>query len=242
MEKELVNIIMDKKFIELSSSEKEELKEWCTTEEEFDQLNQVFIGIEQLKAEQIITPKAETKQSLDSLFAQKHIKAASPIWYNSLLVLVYPKDKPFIRRPIVQFAALALIFLMVFPFISTETIIESKQQHAKVEKEFEAKIQDPQEKLIEEKTAEEAASPILMQDKESLLESSINQQEVQDEMPIAQSAIVSGKTMAFASTMSKNDSKTFDHPDGIFTGGSSVTYSQAASSQPAIFDLLTTAF
>ncbi|MEY3237306.1 MAG: hypothetical protein RI883_1407, partial [Bacteroidota bacterium] len=33
-----------------------------------------------------------------------------------------------------------------------------------------------------------------------------------------------------------------DHPDGIFIGSSTNSFSQAASSQPAVFDLLTATF
>ena len=133
MEKELVDIIEDKKFIELTSSERESLKEWCSTEEEFDQLKMVFLGVEQIKRAHVMTPRAETKNSLDSMFGQKHSKIPPVFWYNTVFTVLYPTDKPIQRRPLMQIAAIGILFLLIYPFLSNNKLIETTPQLAKVE-------------------------------------------------------------------------------------------------------------
>lgn len=241
MEKELVDKIVDKKFIELTASEKVELQEWFTSEEEFDQMKAVFTAVEQMKAEQIFIPKAETKRSLDELFAQKNAKSAPVLWYNSVLVALYPTDKTMLRRPLMQIAAIGLVLLLVYPFLSPEKLMEEQKQIAKVEEKQEKKAE--QEFKVEEiKPTTQVESPIeTIITRESVLEESISDVIIADEISVSRASQPASGAFAFSSASDASAEK-FDHPDGVFTGGSTVAYSQAASSQPAIFDLLTAAF
>lgn len=241
MEKELVDKIVEKKYIELTALEKEELQDWFTSEEEFDQMKSVFTAVEQLKADQTYIPKAETKRSLDELFAQKKAKAVPVLWYNSILVALYPIDKPLLRRPLLQIAAIGLVLLLVYPFLSPEKLIEEQNQIAKVEGKQEKKAE--QELKVEEiKPTTQIESPIeTINTRESVLEESILDVIVADEISVSRASQPASGAFAFSSASDASAEK-FDHPDGIFTGESTVAYSQAASAQPAIFDLLTAAF
>lgn len=237
MEKILVDKVLKKQFIELSTIEREELKEWCSSEEEFDQLKMVFKGVERYKASETLLPKAETKRSLDDLFAQQQAKIAPVIWYNSILVSVYPKDKPMVQRPLVQIAAIALVLLMVYPFLFKEQFSGQKQQLAQVEKESNdvpKPAKDVQEEAMQQ-PSEIVNEPIAFTTVES------------DEMPFASdfedAAMSSGEvSLADKDVEFTNAPAMSTHPDGIFIGTSTVSYSQPASAQPAIFDLLTTTF
>ena len=78
MEKELEHIIIQKAFEELTSTEKEQLKEWCSTEEEFNQLKMLYSEIELINSENSLKTKASTKRNLDELFevrADLHVQA-----------------------------------------------------------------------------------------------------------------------------------------------------------------------
>ena len=248
MEKELVDIIEDKKFIELTSSERESLKEWCSTEEEFDQLKMVFLGVEQMKTAHIMTPRAETKNSLDAIFAQKHSKIPPVFWYNTVFSVLYPTDKPIQRRPLMQIAAIGLLFLLVYPFVSNNKLIETTPQLAKVE---EPTAKEELKCLTSEKdktSVENLDENITDIPDTRLHESTIEMTPGDDELTISNpSPSVASATYAWSIDARVDASASLtgavsDHPDGIFIGSSTNSFSQAASSQPAVFDLLTASF
>jgi len=68
MKKDLIDTIMEKEFIELSNAERKELEEFCTTESEYIQMKEVFISVEAMPLDNP-TPRKETKEKLDELFA-----------------------------------------------------------------------------------------------------------------------------------------------------------------------------
>jgi len=137
MEKELVNTILEKEFNELSSNERVALNDYCTSEEEFEQLKMVFLSVESLKKSETVQPRVETKNSLDDIFAQKHGHKPRAIWYNSALVVLYPTEKTFVKRPLVQIAAVALLLLLAYPLVNSTKIqdqSETQLAEVKVEK------------------------------------------------------------------------------------------------------------
>ena len=248
MEKELVDIIEDKKFIELTSSERESLKEWCSTEEEFDQLKMVFLGVEQMKTAHIMTPRAETKNSLDAIFAQKHSKIPPVFWYNTVFTVLYPTDKPIQRRPLMQIAAIGLLFLLVYPFVSNNKLIETNPQLAKVEepavKEELKVLSTEKDKTIVENLDENITESAVTRLQESTIEMSSGAEDltISSPEPVVASATYSWTTDTRVDAASSLTGAISDHPDGIFVGSSASSFSQAASSQPAVFDLLTATF
>lgn len=248
MEKELVDIIEDKKFIELTSSERESLKEWCSTEEEFDQLKLVFLEVEQMKRTQVMTPRAETKNSLDAIFAQKHSKIPPVFWYNSFFTVLYPTDKPIQRRPLMQIAAIGLLFLLVYPFVSTNKLIETTPQLAKVEepavKEELKGLSAEKDKTIVDDLDENITDLPETRLQESTIEMSPGVEGLifSSPEPAVASATYSWTTDSRVDASSSLTGAISDHPDGIFIGSSTNSFSQAASSQPAVFDLLTATF
>lgn len=246
MEKELVDKVLEKNFIELNERERDDLKEWCSSEEEFDQLKMVFRGVEQLKVSQTFNPSPETKRSLDSLFAEQHAKVPGTIWYNSILAAIYPTDKSFARRPLIQLAAVGLIVLLAYPFIGVNDMINKKNEVAQLEE-----TKDISTVKAKETTGEnfEAADKTLVQNEvaEEIIVDEISPFEVSMEKSLEESKfdeIESATFTGIAAMPMRNvaDIPVSTHPDGIFIGASAVTYSQPASAQPAVFDLLTTTF
>lgn len=244
MEKELVDKIMDKKFMELTSSERENFSEWFSNEDEFDQLKNVFTEVERLKLTQTFSPRTETKKSLDELFAKQQEKIKPVFWYNSLLILIYPQDKPVFRRPLIQFAAVGIILLLTIPFLFKDKMLVTNDQIAQVEN------LEPKEKQNIESANKHTEATETMDKNEIAAERSdvapfIDSRTVIDgleEVHInsgSSGASVAADIPTFAFSSSITDSK---HPDGIYVGTSTVAYSQAASAEPAIFDLLTAAF
>lgn len=244
MEKEQIDIIIKKQFTELSEKDRIQLKDWCSNEDEFEQLKLVFKGIERLKTKEIETPRTETKKSLDDLFAQKHSKGASAVWYNSILIALYPVDKPLVQRPILQIAAIGLLMLLVYPFLFKNDIYVQEPQIAKVEKtEIKESTEDiqeetsPETELLNENTSVDqnnSNSPML----EDIPMKTELQEEISKEKSAEDFEEVAG-AMNYSWTSAPAVS---NHPDGIYVGAKEVKYSQSASDQPAILDLLTATF
>lgn len=125
MEKDLVDIIMEKSYTELSANEKAELNEYCSSESEYNQMKDVFQGVGGMKFE-TFTPKKETKERLDRLFDSSFPKVA-PIWYMSVLATVVPKEKVVYRQPLIQIAAIGLLIFLAYPFFNSNVAGEVPQ-------------------------------------------------------------------------------------------------------------------
>lgn len=246
MERDYLDIIKEKEFIELNSTERTEIAEICATEEKFNAIKAMLLKVDSIVVEPI-TPNPKTKESLDSLFAQSYPKAA-PIWYNSVFAVVIPKEKPIYRQPLVQIAAVFLIFWMVYPFFNSNLKMENKQL-AKVEK------QQDEKPLTETESAVE--TPNEAQQEVSSIPSVTNQQEpvrLQDEeLPITtrsfaerSSAPGTADVVGF-SAMSLEDEVVeaeSTHPDGVFmaSGDQSIAFGQSAKETTDLLDLLTATF
>lgn len=239
MEKELVNTVLEKEFNELSSNERVALNDYCSSEEEFEQLKMVFLSVESLKRSETVEPRVETKNSLDDIFAQKHGHKPRAIWYNSALVVLYPTEKAFVKRPLVQIAAVALLLLLAYPLVnSTKIQDQSETQLAEV------KVEKQDVKPTNAKTSKPASESTVV---EPAIEPTVQTRSVEIE-PMYEDMMVGAAEMSAEEYLSEPEAvfaavpAVAERPDGIYTGSSTVTFSQPASAQPQVFDLLTTTF
>ncbi|PWL29590.1 MAG: hypothetical protein DCO96_07470 [Fluviicola sp. XM-24bin1] len=223
MKKDLIDIIMEKEFHALSQAEREELASYCSNEDEYNQMRDVFIGVEQMTWDHP-QPKAETKQRLDDLFDSTYPKAA-PVWYNSVLAVVVPNEKPLHRQPLAQIAAVALIAFLTIPFFGSDSEITEKpaasQQLAQVEKPATTPSSD------------------VKADPENEVK---NEEPIVEEDPITRSndvpvLVASAEPMPGAPSVGATSAGSSGHPDGVF-----IAVSQPASEAPEMFDLLTATF
>ena len=244
MERDYLDIIKEKEFIALNDAEREKLAEVCATEEEFNEMKAVLLKIDSVAAEPII-PNAKTKESLDSLFAQTYPKA-SPIWYNSILAVIMPKEKPIYRQPMVQIAAAFLIFWMVFPFFNDSLLKENKQV-AKIEMKEVAK---PLEAEVEEVSVAEDEREVesITIDREFNGQGSITTEAPGRTRSLAESAsfmtAMDSELIEVESSLDEFEAEESVHPDGIFMGGTerSVAFAQSAHDSQDLLDLLTPTF
>jgi hypothetical protein len=245
MDKELVNIVLKKSFIELTDIERNEILEWCSSEEEFDQMKQVFIEVELMKKSQNVNVNEEKKRDLDILFHDK-FKARPAFWSNSVVVALYPIDKPFQRRPLIQAAALALLFFISYPlYQNVQNDIEDTRfaKNEEVKKQTikqEEPVKDPlvkNEAIVENKQHTTPADFVFESEKpnESVSDDDFNNEGVEVlSMPLASS-------VAKSEEMSVRPS--FNHSDGVFeTNDMDAKFSKPVSETPDYLDLLTAAF
>jgi hypothetical protein len=119
METELIELICQREYHELSAKEKKALLNWCSSEEAFRELKILFVRIQQLNAMQEISPNPHTKRRLDALYAKQYPKRFSTRWNLNGLNGMYPINKPLYLRPLIQVAAVVMISLLSLPFLFT---------------------------------------------------------------------------------------------------------------------------
>jgi len=129
------DIILEKKYDELSTEELLLVNELAENEEEFNQMKQLFDNMS-IEFDSVGTVEAsiETKSSLDSIFAAKHPVIAND--WKKEEVVEEVKVIAFYNRSWVRVAAILLLFLGVsIPFLknSDEIISDSAIQQAKLE-------------------------------------------------------------------------------------------------------------
>ncbi len=241
MERDVFEIVVEKDYIALSPEERIELKNYCSTEEEYNQLKRVLVGMNTMDWTNP-KPKDETKERLDVLFAQSYPKAAVP-WYNAALVVLIPRDKPIYRQPLLQIAALALLVFLTVPFLQPEN---SNSNQALV-------AENTTQKSEEFKNEDRLTEIQTVQDSEVATRSDDNVIE-----PISD-GVRSNSLAATGGGSSREGANEFvglsspeatvmsvpvsNHPDGVFIAEEAIAYSLPASDQPDdVMDLLTTTF
>ncbi len=249
MEKELEQMVRNKHYFELTPNEKESLNEWCATEDDFLQLKQVFEQIEGLRNINTFSPKRETKQSLDDLFAAKHQKNTRLIWLNSIGVALYPKDKPFFQRPLAYAAAIGIIALIATPFLFDNTL-PAKPSLAQAEKNettptsnsktTSSKSNETPPLQVEEVTTLQESNEATPSNLESMSSES-------EEIAMIESIAPVGEISSEIATLSRSVAdESWSHSDGIFQAKDmekdDATASSPVSTHPSVLDLLTATF
>lgn len=257
-----MDIVKEKEFIELSAAERAELGELCSSEEEFNQMKAMFASISAMDWSNP-APKAETKESLDHLFAQKHPKAA-PVWYNAPLAVLAPKEKPFYRQPLVQAAAVGLLIFLTYPFVKSNVMTSDTTQIAQLNEE---KTPSESKELAKEKEDKTIEADVYKETEVSEMRDGGRENEESIKLEVVSAPVhaepvpaprASGTFTAMfgneATTpedekmtreLAANDGVTTPgstHPDGVFIGEKTEIFSVPASREPAVFDLLTSTF
>lgn len=244
MDKELVNIVLKKSFIELTEIERNEVLEWCSSEEEYDQMKQVFIEVELMKKNQNATVNEQKKRDLDILFHDK-LNARPAFWSNSVVVALYPIDKPFQRRPLIQAAALALLFFISYPlYKNVQTDLEDTRfaRNEEVKKQNIKQEEPVKNPLVKNETVVEnnkRTSPTNFVFESEKLNESVSEDDFNNEGVEA----LAMPTASVAKSEEMSVRPSFNHSDGIFeTGDMDAKYSKPLSDTPDYLDLLTAAF
>ena len=249
MEKDIIEIIKDKSFYELDSSEKNELMEYCSNEDEFNQLKQAFIAVEAASFSAVL-PQAKTKERLDDLFVQKYPQAA-PLWYNSILAVVIPKEKPIYKQPLMQIAAVVALLFLTVPFFNVSLkndrnlVAENKIEQTEKElvvKDDSNKQESSTVSLAEEKSEDYLEVEVLPVQQKLPAESPTGWLEVSEDVIETEAILLADDLAPTASTIET----TFNHPDGVFMDATEATSTEVLSISVAdsedLMDLLVATF
>lgn len=253
---DIIEIIKQKKFNELTTEELVDIKELASNEEEYNAVRELYL-MNSAFISGAPQPSVDVKNRLDDLFHEVHPKVR-PIWYMSAIHTIIPNDKPFIQQPLLKVAAILILALLFVPFFTSNDPFVRNNKVAQVSEESNFE----EEKAIEQEeigTDELSSSDDASNTTESIRTPEVIEkaQEVSDDMfstphfdmSVAEEVTDIKEDMA-GSAMS-------DHPDGIFMGSvepsvastiasapGSVTVARSMNiaARPEVLDLLTATF
>lgn len=116
MEDFIKNIIVEKRYFELTPKEKSIILDWASNEEEFDALKMTFLSVSELNIENEKQLSPKIKQSLNERFAAKHAIQNEGYW-NRFLIFLFPKETHFFKKPAFQLVMVALTVALIIPFL-----------------------------------------------------------------------------------------------------------------------------
>ena len=122
--------LINREYHELSADELGFISSEVKSEKEFNQLKKLMTSlIEDKKTEEIIEPDPSIKIALMKEFNNK--SKINKIWYNTLLIQLFPKEKRFYQMPGIQIAGVAASLLLVLNVFLTNDPSSKENQVAK---------------------------------------------------------------------------------------------------------------
>lgn len=121
--------LINKEYHELNTDELGFISSEVKSEKEFNQLKKLMISlIENKSNETIIEPDPAIKTALMKEFSNK--SKINKVWYNSLLIQLFPKEKSFYQMPGIQIAGVAASLLLVLNIFLTNDPINNENKVA----------------------------------------------------------------------------------------------------------------
>lgn len=142
MEDFIKNIIVEKKFFELTPKEKSMIKEWAENEEEFDELKLTLLAASSFTKEKQVELSPSVKNRLNERFAAKYAQKNESLW-NKFLIFFFPSDTQFFKKPAFQLAMVALLVLLIIPFLWQEKPAQYAMQEKNIKIE---RFEEPEHK------------------------------------------------------------------------------------------------
>ena len=122
--------LINREYHELSADELGFISSEVKSEKEFNQLKKLMTSlIEDKKTEEIIEPDPSIKIALMKEFNNK--SKINKIWYNTLLIQLFPKEKRLYQMPGIQIAGVAASLLLVLNVFLTNDPTSKENQVAK---------------------------------------------------------------------------------------------------------------
>jgi hypothetical protein len=206
MEEEQINILRTKSFDELSDSERLTLQDWCASEEEFLDLQHLFLGVEGYKAK-IDNQQSNRKQELDALFTQVYYQNAPFSWKQ----FFFPSLKPLFFQPGFQLAFGVLLFFGLTFYFNTN--FDQNQQVAKLEK----KVPQIKEKELKPTSLSNSTSETSESSANDLLKKSENKTYFEEPLQVASSDMADEvEKIAFAEDLNFESTVSMNAPASVY--------------------------
>lgn len=225
MEANNFDTVFLKDFHQLTESEKMEMKDLFTTEDEFMNLKYVLGSINQSILEQNNSePSPKIKADLDHLFHQTY-QNKGVLWYNAVGTFFISREKNWHQQNLTRIAAIFCIILVTIPFwkadLKSNEPLLSKVEHVQEEQKTQSKVSNTEEKTSPEKSNTNENSTSIEEVPESTIviysSEKFVEEIVADEMKLAESPSIDAEDMKVEPAFSMAAGSAFkDHPDGVF--------------------------
>ena len=123
MQDKYLKLLERQNYDSLTANEKEQIKELCSNQEEFDNAKHFMIELSELDSEAIDFNSSKVKSKLDQTFSQVHALKEGGGWFHFL----FPPLTPIMRSPGLRFAmviVLALGSYLVLEFMSFDSSVQ----------------------------------------------------------------------------------------------------------------------
>lgn len=249
METDIFDSILEKKFEDLSSAEKLEMKDLFTNKEEFTQL--VFALKSFGENQNNEKPSTKVKADLDHLYNQTYSNKGI-LWYNSLALFFVNKEKNWYQQNLSKIAAIFLLGLLLYPIVTTSPLKDSKKLTASHKQEEKAKVEsyDEKETIIETKEANSEIAKDKVESNPILPARELDAKKAfvtKSKISVIDDVLEESKSRASAVMVSAAEMSI--HPDGVFVGAdandkniSNASKTFALSSNLELLDLLTATY
>ncbi len=233
--------LFEKKYGELTDSEKAQLSGMVDSEEEFEGMKEFMTRIETSLSGFETVPDSKVKAKLDDVFYEQHPKDRGVgLW--AVVPTLFPADKKLWQQPMLRVAALIIVALLVIPLfrIDKDTTVQVAENKHKVT----GNVESPE---VDTQTGDKVSSPtdqtVVTEEPHSAVVVEQPTVRVPDFVPQPISSapgMISDDIMSFAATGST-------HPDGVFVGDVAFDETVRSGQKPvssniAVLDLLTATF
>lgn len=106
------DIIISKRYFELTSSEKEVVKELVSNEEEYEAMRWFLTSTGDAFSQEKIEPSRDLRKGVMAHLQQKQT-ATKTIWLNGVGAFLFPSEKKFYQYPGLQIAAVAVLLVSI---------------------------------------------------------------------------------------------------------------------------------
>lgn len=225
MEANNFDTVFLKDFHQLTESEKMEMKDLFTTEDEFLNLKYVLGSINQSILEQKTSePSPKIKADLDHLFHQTY-QNKGVLWYNSIGTFFVSREKHWHQQNLTRIAAIFCIILVTIPFwkadLKSNEPLLSKVEQVQEEPKTPSKVNSTKDQAAIEKvnptTNSYTSEEVPKETMPIYADMKVVEDFVADEMKLAESASMDMEDMRAEPAFSMTAGASFkDHPDGVF--------------------------
>ncbi len=136
------DIIISKRYFELTSSEKEVVKELVSNEEEYEAMRWFLTSTGDAFTQEKIEPSRDLRKGVMAHLQQKQT-ATKTIWLNGVGAFLFPTEKKFYQYPGLQIAAVAVLLVSAVAVYNSSSKMEDTLAVNDTEE-----IVSPEEKLV----------------------------------------------------------------------------------------------
>jgi hypothetical protein len=189
------DIIISKRYFELTSSEKEVVKEIVSNEEEYEAMRWFLTSTGDAFTKEKIEPSRDLKKGVMAHLQQKQTPSKT-IWLNGVRAFLFPSEKKFYQYPGLQIAAVAVLLVSAVAIYNSN----SKMQDTLAVNDPE-QVVTPEEKLVFESETMVPETTTALKDEETVQPTTVTRNEVVDVLE-APSDMAPGEAVSYYREMS----------------------------------------